>query len=112
MGYLQGHVMELGPTMPSMQSHISHPSAAFICFARALVFEGSTLTCDSTTKQAKWVPVRGTAADLSLAEERSALVLCNLVPRDEERRDMGSVAGGGAEEDPSLEAPCTANHHT
>ena len=62
--------------------------------------------------------MRGTAADLSPAEERSALALCNLVPCDEEeveermdrfgeRRDVGSAVGGGAKEDPSQETPHT-----
>ena len=111
MGYLQGCITELGSTMPPMQFRISHPSRAFICFARGLVFEGSVLAYDPTTNQAEWIPVRVMAPDLSLAEERSALALCNLVLRDEdeaeemmdkfgERRDMGGAAGGGAEEDP------------
>ena len=100
--------------MPSMQFHISCPSRAFFCFARALVFEGSSIVCDPTTNQAEWVPVRGMVVDLSPAEERSALTLCNLVPCDEEepeesmdrfgeRRDAGNAVGGSAEEDPSQE---------
>ena len=66
--------------------------------------------------------MRGTAADLSLAEDRSALALCNLVLHDEEeaeermdrfgeRRNMGSAAGGGAEEDPSKETPHAKASH-
>ena len=100
-----------------MQFCISHPSGAFICFARALVFEGSALTYNPTTNQAEWVPVRSTVADLSPTEERSALALCNLVLCDEEeaeermdrfgeRRDAGGVVGDGTKEDPSQETPC------
>ena len=113
VGYLQGCILELGPAMPPAQFHISHPGGTFICFARALVFEGGALVYDPTTNQAKWVPMRGMEADLSPAEERSAFALCNLVPCDEEaeetmdrfgeRRDMGDAAGGGTEEDPSQE---------
>ena len=101
-----------------MQFCISHPSGAFICFARALVFEGSALTYDPTINQAEWDPVRGMVADLSPIEERSALALHNLVPHDEEeaeermdrfgkRGDVGGAAGGGAKEDPSQETPHT-----
>ena len=118
VGYPQGCVVELGPTMPLMQFYVSCLSGAFICFARALVFEDSALVYDPTTNQAKWVPVRGTVADLSPVEERSVLALCNLVPHDEkeakermdrfgERRDVGDVAGGGTKEDPSQETPHT-----
>ena len=120
--YLQGHIMELGPKMPPMQFHASHPSGAFICFTRGLVFEGSVLTYDPTTNQAEWVPMRGMAADLLLVEERLALALGNLVLRDEdeaeeridsfgERRDTGGAMGGGAKEDPSHEAPCIEAPH-
>ena len=95
-----------------MQFCISCLSGAFVCFARALVFEGSALAYEPTTNQAEWVPMRGTVVGLSPAEERSALALCNLVPCDEEeaeermdrfgeRRDVGDAVGGGAEEDPS-----------
>ena len=87
VGYLQGCIAELGPAMPPTQFHFSHPSGAFIYFARALVFEGSALTHGPTTNQAKWVPVRGTVADLSPTEERSALALCNLVLHDEEEAE-------------------------
>ena len=68
------------------------------------------------TNQAEWVPVRGTIADLSPVEERSALALCNLVLCDEEeveermdrfreRRDTSDATGGGTEEDPPQETP-------
>ena len=90
MDYLQGCIVELGPAMPPTQFCISHLSGAFICFARALVFEGSALAYNPTTNQAEWVSMRGTVADLSPTEERSALALCNLVLHDEE--------GGGGED--------------
>ena len=72
---------------------------------------------DPTTNQAKWVPMKGTVADFSPTEERSALALCNLVPCDEEeveeridrfgkRRNTGNAVGGGAGKDPSQETPC------
>ena len=114
--------MELGPAIPPTQCHISTLGGAFICFARALVFKGSALTDDPTTNQAEWVPIRGTAADLSSMEERSSLTLCYLVLHDEKeveermerfgkRRDMSDVVGGGTKEDPSQETPCTEASH-
>ena len=122
VGYLQGHIMELGPAMPPTQFSISHPYGPFICFARALVFESSALVYDPNTNQAEWVPVRGMVADLSPMEKRSALALCKLVPCDEEeveermdrfweRRDAGGMAGGGAKEDPSQETPRAKASH-
>ena len=122
VGYLQGCIMELGPAMPPTQFCISTLGRAFICFARALVFEGSALVYDPTTNQAKWVPVRGMVDDLSPTGERSALALCNLVLHDEEgdkermdkfeeRRDMGQTVGGGTKEDPSQETPHAKASH-
>ena len=43
---LQGCIVKMGPAMPPTQFCISHPSRAFICFARAFVFEGNALTYD------------------------------------------------------------------
>ena len=114
--------MELGPEMAPTPFHISHLSGAFICFARALVFEDSASVYDPTTNQAKWVPMRSMLADLSPVEERSAFALCNLVPHDEEemeermdrfgeRRDASDAAGGGTEEDPPQETPHAKASH-
>ena len=39
VGYIQGCVVELGPTKPlPQQFNISHPSREFICFTRGLIF--------------------------------------------------------------------------
>ena len=43
---LQGCIVKMGSAMPPTQFCISHPSRAFICFARAFVFEGNALTYD------------------------------------------------------------------
>ena len=53
VGYIQGHFMELGLTMPPSQFCISDPSRGFICFTRGLIFEGSILTYDPITNRAE-----------------------------------------------------------
>ena len=53
---------------------------AYLCTARALVFEGSILAYNPTLNEAEWVPACGLANDLSWAEERSTVALANYVP--------------------------------
>ena len=44
------------------------------------MFEGSILVYNPTLNEAKWIPVRGLANDLSWCEERSMVALANYVP--------------------------------
>ena len=53
---------------------------AYLCTARALVFEGSILVYNPALNEAEWVPACGLTNDLSWAEERSAVALANYVP--------------------------------
>ena len=52
----------------------------YLCTARALVFKGSILTYNPALNEAKWIPPRGLANNLSWAEERSAVALANYIP--------------------------------
>ena len=52
---------------------------AYLCTARALLFEGSILVYNPTLNKAEWVPAHDLAKDLSWAEERSAVALANYV---------------------------------
>ena len=78
-GYCQGQVVDLGPVMPAVQFRVTEERGTYLCTMRALVFEGSILTYNPALNEAKWVPVRGLANDLSWAEERSAVALANYV---------------------------------
>ena len=79
-GYCQGQVVDLGPVMPAAQFRITEEGGAYLCTARALVFEGSILAYYPSMNEAEWVPVCGLANDFSWAEERSAVALVNYVP--------------------------------
>ena len=74
--------MDLGAVLPSTQFHISQPDGQFVCVAQELLFKGSMLAYDPTSNEAEWIPVQGTASDLSEAEEASARELSNMVPHD------------------------------
>ena len=80
LSYIQGHVVELGPTMPPSWFCMSNQNGGFICIAWRLILEGHVLAYYPNTKEAEWIPVCGTTSDLSHVEEVSALALCNLVP--------------------------------
>ena len=66
--------------MPAVQFWVTEEWRAYLCTARALVFEGSILAYNPTMNEAEWVPVHGLDNDLSRAEERSAVALANYVP--------------------------------
>ena len=82
-----------------------------MCVARGLLFEGNVLAYDLTSNEAKWVPVRGMAEDLSRAEEASTRELSYMVPLDSAKeaqrldrfRELRSESGGesGMEECPA-----------
>ena len=79
-GYCQDQVVDLGPVMLAAQFQVMEEGGAYLCTARALVFEGSILVYNPTLNEAEWVPACGLANDLSWAEERSAVALANYVP--------------------------------
>ena len=78
-GYCQGQAVDLSPIMPAAQFWVTEEGGAYLCTARALVFEGSILMYNPTLNEAEWVPACGIANDLSWAEERSAVALANYV---------------------------------
>ena len=80
-GYCWGQVVDLSPVMLAAQFQVIEEGGAYLCTARALVFEGSVLAYNPAMNEAEWVPVRGLANDLSWAEERSTVALANYVPR-------------------------------
>ena len=53
---------------------------AYLCAARALVFEGSVLAYNPARDEVEWVLAHGVTNGLSWAEERSAVALANYVP--------------------------------
>ena len=69
VGYIQGHVVELGLAMPPSWFLVSYPSGEFICFTRGLIFEGSVLTYDPSTNGVDWIPMCSTTSNL-LQQER------------------------------------------
>ena len=73
-------MVDLGRMMPAAQFMVTEEEGAYLCTARALVFEGSVLAYNPAMNEVEWVPVCGLANDLSWAEERSAMVLANYVP--------------------------------
>ena len=79
-GYYCGQVVDLGLVMPVAQFWVMEEGGAYLCIARALVFEGSVLVYNPAMNKAEWVPVCGLAIDLTWAKERSAVALVNYVP--------------------------------
>ena len=80
LGYIQGQVVELGPVLPSMWFCIIQPDRPFVCIAWGLLFEGSMLVYDPASNEAEWIPVWGTASNLSQAEEAFTRELSKMVP--------------------------------
>ena len=112
LGYIQGHMMELGLIKPPSRFCMSDQNGGFIWFAQGLIFEGHVLTYNPNTNKAKWIPVHGTTSDLSCGEEVSAFMLCNLAPRipDEGARRLDQFGehrdvDGGVGEASSTEVP-------
>ena len=78
-GYCCGQAVDLGPVMPAAQFQVTDEGGAYLCVARALVFEGSVLAYNPAKNKAEWVPVCGLTNDLTWAEESSAVALANYV---------------------------------
>ena len=64
-GYCWGQAVDLSPVMPAAQFHVTNERGTYLCTVRALVFEGSILTYNPALNEAKWIPARGLANDLS-----------------------------------------------
>ena len=82
LGYIRGCVVALGQMLPSLRFCVSEPDIEFICMAWGVLFEGSVLAYDPTTNGAEWIPVQGSASNLSPVEEASTQELSNIVPHD------------------------------
>ena len=92
---LSGLVVDLSPMMPAMQFHVTNERGLYLCTARALVFEGSILAYNPTLNEAKWIPLRGLAKDLSWPEERSVVALANYVLHTLKEAEKYSKAQSG-----------------
>ena len=79
-GYCRGQAVDLSPMMPAAQLWVMEEGGAYLCIARALVFEGIVLAYNPTMNKAESVPVHSLANDLTWAEERSAMALVSYVP--------------------------------
>ena len=79
-GYCHGQAVDLGPMMPVAQFWVTEEEEAYLCIARALVFERSVLAYNPAMNKAEWVPVHSLTNDLTWAKERSAVALVNYVP--------------------------------
>ena len=78
--YCHGQAVDLSPMMPVAQFWVTEEEGAYLCIARALVFEGSVLVYNPAMNEAEWVPVCGFTNDLTWAKERSTVALANYVP--------------------------------
>ena len=66
--------------MPATKFRVTDEEGAYLCKARALIFEGSILAYNPTRDEVEWIPACGVTNDLSWVEERSAVALANFVP--------------------------------
>ena len=82
LGYIFGHMVDLGDTLPPLRFHITEPSSKFVAVARGLLFEGNILTYDPGSNGREWILVLGTINDLSPAEDSSAQELSNITLPD------------------------------
>ena len=108
LGYIRGRMVDLGWALPSLHFHISKQDGEFVCMARGLLFEGSVLAYDPTTKGTEWIPMWGSASDLLLVEEASTRELSNIMPHDltevMQRMDhIGEQKGEGGVEEATAE---------
>ena len=56
-GYCCGQAVDLGPVMLVAQFRVTNEAGAYLCIARALVFEGSILAYNPAKNEAEWIPV-------------------------------------------------------
>ena len=75
----KGDSWSWGRVLPSTWFCISQPGGQFICVTQGLLFEGNMLAYDLVSNEAEWIPVWGTASDLSQVEEALARELSNMV---------------------------------
>ena len=62
LGYIMGHVVDLGWMLRSLQFCISQQDGEFVCMAQGLLFEGSMLANDPATNRAEWISMRSLPA--------------------------------------------------
>ena len=109
--YIMGHTVDLGSCLPPLWFHVTGPNGEFICVAQGLLFEGSVLAYDPASNGAEWVLMRGTASDLSPAEDASAQELSNITipdaPEDVWRLDHFRECQEGCDVEAPAKAFCT-----
>ena len=66
-GYCHGQVVDLSPMMLVAQFWVTEEGGAYLCIARALVFEGSVLVYNPAMNEVEWVPMHSLANDLTWA---------------------------------------------
>ena len=79
-GYCCGNAVDLSTVMPATEFRVTDEEGAYLCMARALIFEGSILAYNLARDEAEWVLACRVANDLSWVEERIAVALVNFVP--------------------------------
>ena len=84
--------------LPSMRFCVSQPNGDFVCMARGLLFEGNVLAYDPASNEVEWVPMQGSAEDLSQAEEASTRELSNMVLLDSAKKSTEAGPIWGTEE--------------
>ena len=65
LGFIQGCIVEFGSTMPPVQFHVSGLSGKFLGYAQGLIYKGTVLIYDPTANGTEWIPICGTASDLT-----------------------------------------------
>ena len=85
-GYCHGNAIDLDTVMPAKEFRVTDEEGAYLCTARALIYEGSILAYNPTRDKAEWAPTHGVTNDLSWVEERMAVVLANFVPHAPRRQ--------------------------
>ena len=85
-GYHCGNAINLGAVMPVTEFRVTDEEGAYLCRARALIYEGSILAYNPTRDEVEWVPTHRVANDLSWVEERMAVTMVNFVPHAPRRQ--------------------------
>ena len=78
-----GQIVDLGNTLPAYRFRVMEPDGKLVGVMRGLIYEGYLLAYDPTSNLAGWVPVCGTANDLSVTEDASACKLSNITLLEE-----------------------------
>ena len=81
LGYIRGCMVDLGRALPLLHFRISEPDRVHLHGTGPTV-QGNMLAYDPATNGDKWIPMQGSAGNLSPAEEASMRELSNIVPHD------------------------------